>query len=349
MPSIFLFEECTAAAEFSRLGSVLNSQLRTEGQAMLLAVAEDFTALPGWQVAVGWSGPPAQQLNKSLQIIPCGAAARQILTRAAKSFDWILVIAPECDGILHERCATVELAGGKLLGPSADFVALAGNKQLCIEHLAAAGVPVPHGGACSGGAAAPQEMLRRLPVVIKPCDGAGAQGLQVIRDVVALPQNARGVPCLPQAFHAWRWETFLQGQGASQAFLCGPRGSVPLAPCSQHIVEITGGLEYRGGTCPLPTGLAERVHQLASRALAALPPARGYVGIDVQLGPDTSGEQDYVLEVNPRLTTSYLGLRAVAQANLAAAMAQTASGSPTVVDFDTGQVEFDCAGTIRGL
>jgi hypothetical protein len=38
----------------------------------------------------------------------------------------------------------------------------------------------------------------------------------------------------------------------------------------------------------------------------------GYVGVDVILGV----ESDQVIEINPRLTTSYVGLRALAADNL---------------------------------
>ncbi|MEY4189658.1 MAG: hypothetical protein RIR17_394, partial [Planctomycetota bacterium] len=34
-----------------------------------------------------------------------------------------------------------------------------------------------------------------------------------------------------------------------------------------------------------------------------------WVGVDLILGHNENGEEDYVLEINPRLTTSYLGAR----------------------------------------
>jgi hypothetical protein len=43
---------------------------------------------------------------------------------------------------------------------------------------------------------------------------------------------------------------------------------------------------------------------------------RGYVGVDLVLAHD----KPYVVDVNPRLTTSYAGLRRVAQFNIAEAM-----------------------------
>ena len=47
---------------------------------------------------------------------------------------------------------------------------------------------------------------------------------------------------------------------------------------------------------------------------------RGYLGVDLILG--TEADKDYVIEINPRLTTSYLILRQAAKENLAEAIIQ---------------------------
>ena len=48
-----------------------------------------------------------------------------------------------------------------------------------------------------------------------------------------------------------------------------------------------------------------------------MPGLLGYVGVDVVLGNDG---RDWAIEINPRLTTSYVGLRALARFNLAQTM-----------------------------
>jgi predicted ATP-grasp superfamily ATP-dependent carboligase len=58
--------------------------------------------------------------------------------------------------------------------------------------------------------------------------------------------------------------------------------------------------------------------------VATLPTPLGYLGVDLVLGDDPSGADDRVIEINPRLTTSYVGLRAAALCNLAEAMLLTA-------------------------
>ena len=99
-------------------------------------------------------------------------------------------------------------------------------------------------------------------------------------------------------------QPFVAGQAASVAFLIGSHQVLPLLPAKQQLSE-DGRFHYRGGIVPLPQDLADRAVRLARRAVAAVPGLRGYVGVDLVLGD----EGESVIEVNPRLTTSYLGLR----------------------------------------
>jgi predicted ATP-grasp superfamily ATP-dependent carboligase len=87
--------------------------------------------------------------------------------------------------------------------------------------------------------------------------------------------------------------------------------------------------------------------ELGRRCIHSLPEPRGYVGIDVVLGADESGEGDCVVEVNPRLTTSYIGLRTAAAegVNLAAAMLEVAQGRPARLTFRGGCVRFSVPAT----
>jgi hypothetical protein len=104
-----------------------------------------------------------------------------------------------------------------------------------------------------------------------------------------------------------------------------------------------------GGEIPLAIGLAERAEALAARAIAAMPPAVGFVGVDLVLGPAPDGSEDYVIEINPRLTTSYVGLRAAARTNLAESMWKIAQGNPTEIEYSDRPIEFDSSGNVSYL
>lgn len=80
-----------------------------------------------------------------------------------------------------------------------------------------------------------------------------------------------------------------------------------------------------GGELPPSPALKARATNLARRGWS-LPCllARGFFGLDLILGDDPAGSGDVVIEVNPRLTTSYVGL--LAQGNLAAALLAVVAG-----------------------
>jgi hypothetical protein len=71
------------------------------------------------------------------------------------------------------------------------------------------------------------------------------------------------------------------------------------------------------------------------------------VGIDLILGADPEGRDDVALEINPRFTTSYLGLRAACLGNLAAVLLSVAEDRLDEVRFDDQSIRFAADGEIH--
>jgi predicted ATP-grasp superfamily ATP-dependent carboligase len=98
---------------------------------------------------------------------------------------------------------------------------------------------------------------------------------------------------------------------------------------------------------PLHADLAHRAVAVARSGIDALPDLGGYVGADVVLGEANDGSTDWLIEINPRLTTSYLGLRALAEGNLAQLLVRVARGEQTAAPrWRPGPVRFLADGTI---
>jgi predicted ATP-grasp superfamily ATP-dependent carboligase len=112
-------------------------------------------------------------------------------------------------------------------------------------------------------------------------------------------------------------------------------------------------LTYHGGTYPLPPSLSKRADRLARRAVGSLNESLneplGFIGVDMVLGDDPNGGEDFVIEINPRLTTSYVGLRVASRTNLAQALLDVAAGNRPDLSFDPARLEFDADGTVRRL
>jgi predicted ATP-grasp superfamily ATP-dependent carboligase len=341
MQKILLYEFTCSGGLWS-LGDEVTSAdpLTREGQAMLAAMAADFAALDGVQPIVlrdrrwdDWSLGGCQVCE-----VDSAAEEQSQLKALASQAAGVVFIYPEFDGLLLERCRWVENACGNLLGPSSKIVELASDKQRTADHLAAAKIPATQGQSLFCGQPLPENFP--YPAVVKPRDGCGSQDVQLLRTPSVYDDFARR----PRA--ELRIERFVPGVPASVAVLCGPKELQPLVPCRQRLSN-DGRFHYLGGDLPLRVDLANRAQDLAVRAIAALPEPRGYIGVDLVLGDDPAGSGDAVIEINPRLTTSYIGLRAAATGNLANAMWAIAEGRAAEVSFGDARIEFDSDGTVR--
>src|SRR5207237_10692235 len=115
------------------------------------------------------------------------------------------------------------------------------------------------------------------------------------------------------------------GRPSGVPFLTGPQRTGTLCPAEQILSE-DGPFRYLGGRLPLPPELARRAADVARRAVDAVAGLAGYVGVDVVLGDAADGSRDCVIEINPRLTTSYVGLRTMTDGNLMGWLLAVAGG-----------------------
>ena len=334
---IFLYEWITGGGLVEQPGP-LPPSLLTEGVAMLTALAADFAALENARVTILRDMRLDDLWLPACEVIEVHSAdhRREEIDRLVAQADHTLVVAPEFDDLLLDTIRQVRRAGGRLLAASEEFVSLTADKHRTATQLAKAGVPVPEARLL----AADEEKMPSdftYPGVLKPVQGAGSQHTLLIA-------SARDEP--PPYPWPRRLERFCPGMAASVAFLCGPSGRSALPACRQHLTA-DGRFSYTGGSLLLQADLVRRAISLADRALEALPPALGYVGVDLVLGKAANGSEDFVIEVNPRITTSYVGLRAAAENNLAAAMLDIAAGRTAKLGFKDAPLEFSNDGAIR--
>jgi predicted ATP-grasp superfamily ATP-dependent carboligase len=344
---VFIYEYVTSGGFLHDAEGSPPACLLREGAAMIDSLAADFAAIPGTQVSIlrddRWPERPrpADADPGTFDCYPVRSPGEEsdLFDRLAARSDWTVVIAPELAGRLLDRCRRVAALGGRLLGPEPPVVEIASDKQHTAEYLAAAGVAVPLGVALQPGDLLPADF--DYPAVLKPRWGAGSQA---VRRIDRFP--AERLPSVEIACPS-RLERYYPGLPASVAFLCGPAGRFPLIPCRQCLSE-DGRFDYLGGSLPLERALARRAVRLARAAVEALPEPTGYLGIDLVLGLDPGGAEDVVIEVNPRLTTSYVGLRAAAAegVNLAAAMLDVRLGRQHRLSFQSIGLQFDPDGRV---
>jgi predicted ATP-grasp superfamily ATP-dependent carboligase len=325
MPRIFVYEYLTALG-LGRDPASPEHSLYCEGRAMRDAVAEDFRQIPGVEV-------------RTLEGLPADLE-QSAVTKEATECRYTLLIAPEFNFILETRSTWIPNRTAKLIGSSLDALIVTRYKLQLIDVWKRHGVPTPDAALVADG-----WPKNRVPCVIKPVDGAGSVATFFCPDTESFERNLaaayRESPGDPMA------QDFVPGRPASVAFLISKNETVPLLPTFQCL-SADGYFRYLGGKLPIPPKLAERAIRLGRKAVACVPGLFGYVGVDLILGDAADGSQDYAIEINPRLTTSYVGLRAIADFNIAEAMLCLAENRPLPeIRWKSGRVRFEPDGTFR--
>jgi predicted ATP-grasp superfamily ATP-dependent carboligase len=280
------------------------------------AALEDCRAIPGAEV----------------KTLDCTNNEESDFRRLADWADYALIIAPEFDQILETRCRWAEQCETTLLGPPADVVALCADKLTLAEIWNEAKVPTPPTKPFEPWAFPP-------PVVVKPRYGAGSVDTYLFKEEDSLHRFQPQTESIVQPY--------LPGLDMSMAFLIGAGKSIPLICCAQHISRYERPLSYTGGSTFNHQVFFDHVHTISSAAIGIVAGLDGYVGVDVII---RSSIGDLAMEINPRLTTSYVGLRHLCQQNLMEILIRVVQGEQ--VDPPTwhpGNKRFDCSGNVSNL
>jgi predicted ATP-grasp superfamily ATP-dependent carboligase len=225
--------------------------------------------------------------------------------------DAVLIIAPETAGILAKLTEQAERSGRVLLGSNSSAITIAGNKASCHRVFQEAQLSTPETRAVRFASASRAAKQRNYPFVIKPADGIGCQGVCLVEHPseleAALTMIRRTHSCDPVVL-----QSFVPGTHASVSLLTTGDRCLPLS-LNLQLIETGVPFKYLGSRVPFDHPAGVLGVELACSAVTAIPGLKGYVGVDLVLSSDSA----CLIEVNPRLTTSYIGLRQVCSVNLA--------------------------------
>jgi predicted ATP-grasp superfamily ATP-dependent carboligase len=247
------------------------------------------------------------------------------IRRLAPGCDVGLVIAP--DHLLFSFTSVLESLTHNIGCGSMNAMVCA-DKRMTASILARHGIPVP-GTAASG---------RR---VIKPVTGCGSQGVRLSIGEEPGPGEMA--------------ETFIDGEHLSISMV-GSRvvgnacsfysGDPPLllSVNRQEIgIDPDGVFHYLGGETPVFHERHEEIVRTAASALTVLG-CQGYTGVDIVLA-----DRAFVVDVNPRITTSIVGIAACMEEEIADVLVRASRGEgPSSVHL-SGRVKFDTMGRVEHL
>ncbi len=300
-------------------GLPLPAAMAREGDLMLVALIADLLEVPGVHLSFARDSrlalPAAPLRGARVCWRAPDARPMEALVREIASSDAVWPIAPETGGELERTARAVLGAGRALLGPDPEAIAVASSKFATAQRLAQFDVDVIP---CFRPGSAWTAIDG--PWVLKPDDGAGAVDVRVFpsrRDAAAAAAAAAADGRQDLIAQPW-----IEGEAMSLCVVAA-RGGVAVLSANRQLLRLHGGavdLEAIEVNCEPVT--APHV-ALAERVASAIPGLRGYFGIDfvrTATGP-------VVIEVNPRLNTSYAGLRPALGLNVAGWVVAGTSGS----------------------
>jgi predicted ATP-grasp superfamily ATP-dependent carboligase len=292
---VFAYEHITGGGMTEQ---ALTSSIAHEGEMMSRALLNDLSAVPDVElVTLRDARLPSLDLPASILTVSNTLELEELFADCVEECDAVWIVAPESGGVLENLSRKVVAGHRILLGSRPDAIHIAGSKLQTTRLLLLNGVPAAK-------TYYPNETLpeQAQAWVVKPDDGAGCTDTRIFHD------REQALAWIYAQVSASRYvmQPFVAGEACSLSLLCR-EGTSRLLSCNRQRVVVRDNQFYFLGS--VVNSIPDQHGQLAGLAqqvAAAIPGLWGYVGIDIILTADGP----VVLEVNPRLTTSYAGLHA---------------------------------------
>jgi predicted ATP-grasp superfamily ATP-dependent carboligase len=302
--------------------AILSSVL-CEGFGMLRTLIADFKAA-GHNVTTTLDSRIAR-LNPPIDadyVVPVSSAreTRANLQKIAEHVDVAYIIAPETDGILRSLVELVDQTGTPSLNCSASAIEKVSNKAVFYDFMRKMGLRTPETMTFSTGddlTEIKKAVRGSYPLMVKPANGVSGCGLSIVKNedqisdaVGKIRKETSGTQFLAQEL--------INGTAASVSLLSTGKKTLAVSLNQQSVKVETpeASSSYNGGSVPFDHPRRAEACEVAEKIVESFRDLRGYVGVDFVLSEDEA----VAIEVNPRLTTSYVGLRNVARFNIAQAI-----------------------------
>ncbi len=260
----------------------------------------------------------------------------QQISQRLCDFDVFWPIAPETDGVLSDLAKLAVSCSAKMCLSSPGAVAVCSDKLKTIQCLQANNIAVVETAVLSL-----SYRFTGQKVVIKPVDGVGCEQSYQLASEQEVFEVMNRLVCLED----YIIQPYIEGKAMSLSCLF-KNGRAWLLCCNEQVVRAQNKrLELQKCIVNIPVNDLQKIQRLVQQIAEALPELWGYIGIDVI---DSKQEGLLVLEINPRLTSSYAGIFPATGINVAEQTLKMFSGQPQFDKLQNQQVEIVIKGEISG-
>ena len=190
-----------------------------------------------------------------------------------------------------------------------------------------------------------EDPLTPLKLIIKPLMGVECEDIVVIENIEDLTLD------LDRIFKPGSRvivQEFIDGTDISVSLISDGKKAIPLSLNEQFVSLKDDKGTYIGGKLPFESKYRDEAFEIATKAVESIGGLRGFVGVDLIINAD---EKDiysvYLLEINSRFTTPYVGLKQIANINIGKSIIDIIDGKLDIDELDVsldGEVEFRKSG-----
>jgi len=299
----------------------LPDSLVKEGLLMLKALVNELVFFTDIQLTITLDWRICGiELPKNIKVIKVSKeqCIYDLLPDLIEDSDSIWPIAPEIDGVLYKITQLIEQKNKQLLNSSSQAIAICGDKLATIKCLSSKGI-----------ATVASQQLNEFsqdfdsPWVVKSKDGVGCLDSYFVSDNDELVRVNKQIKCHVD----YLIQPYVNGQSLSLSCLF-KEGKAWLISCNIQVVSINNGaFVLERCIVNIDTENFDVYQKLIDQIADIIPGLSAYVGIDI-IQPEDA--QPLVLEINPRLTTSYVGINQAIGCNVAKTIIKMTEFEPVI-------------------
>ena len=186
-----------------------------------------------------------------------------------------------------------------------------------------------------------EDPLTKLKIIIKPLMGVDCEDIVVIEDIDDLTLDLDKIFTPGSRVIV---QEFIEGTDVSVSLISDGKTALPISLNEQFVELKNDKGTYLGGKLPFENKYKDEAFEIAKKAVEAIDGLKGFVGVDLLINADEKDVYSvYLLEINSRFTTPYVGLRKICNFNIGKSIIELIDGKISIDDLDTslnGEVKF---------
>ena len=190
-----------------------------------------------------------------------------------------------------------------------------------------------------------EDPLTPLKLIIKPLVGVDCENIVIIENIEDLTLDLDKIFVPGSRVIV---QEYIEGEDISVSLISDGKKAIPISLNKQY-VELKGDKgTYIGGKLPYESEYKQEAFEIATKAVEAIDGLKGFVGVDLLINADEKDVYSvYLLEINSRFTTPYVGLNEIANINIGKTIVELIDGEINIDDIEIsldGEVEFKKSG-----